>query len=143
MAAIRSFRLGRLSAVPAASRPDLLADATMKALAATGLLHEVGVVEIDPDVSDTAAAQREYGLELDTLANCVVVGGKREGIERLGACVVLATTRGCQRSGAAPARRSKGVVPGDGARRRVDRHGVRGSRPSDCPPIGRCSSTGE
>jgi len=65
----------------------------MKALTATGLLHEVGVVEIDPDVSDTAAAQRQYGLELDTLANCVVVGGKREGVERLGACVVLATTR--------------------------------------------------
>ena len=27
------------------------------------------------------------------LANCVVVGGKREGSERLAACVVLATTR--------------------------------------------------
>ena len=27
------------------------------------------------------------------LANCVVVGGKREGAERLAACVVLATTR--------------------------------------------------
>jgi prolyl-tRNA editing enzyme YbaK/EbsC (Cys-tRNA(Pro) deacylase) len=27
------------------------------------------------------------------LANCVVVGGKREGSERMAACVVLATTR--------------------------------------------------
>jgi prolyl-tRNA editing enzyme YbaK/EbsC (Cys-tRNA(Pro) deacylase) len=27
------------------------------------------------------------------LANCVVVGGKREGTERLAACVVLSTTR--------------------------------------------------
>jgi prolyl-tRNA editing enzyme YbaK/EbsC (Cys-tRNA(Pro) deacylase) len=62
-------------------------------LAVSGLLGEVGVVEIDPALSDTATTQQEFGLELDTLANCVVVAGKREGLERLAACVVLATTR--------------------------------------------------
>ena len=60
---------------------------------ATGLLDDLGVVEIDAALSDTASTQQHYGLEPDTLANCVVVGGKREGTERLAACVVLATTR--------------------------------------------------
>jgi len=63
------------------------------ALASLGLLDVVGVVEIDPDVSDTAATQQAFGLDADMLANCVVVGGKREGVERLAACVVLSSTR--------------------------------------------------
>lgn len=88
-----TFRLGTLVTVPASTRPDLLGEPTRAALVATGLLDDVGVVEIDPTFSDTAATQQEFGLELDTLANCVVVGGKREGSERLAACVVLATTR--------------------------------------------------
>lgn len=88
-----TFRLGGLSSVPASARPDLLAAPTRSSLAATGSLDDVGVVEIDPDVSDTAATQREFGLEQDTLANCVVVGGKREGNERFAACVILASTR--------------------------------------------------
>jgi prolyl-tRNA editing enzyme YbaK/EbsC (Cys-tRNA(Pro) deacylase) len=87
------FRLGGLSSVPASTRPDLLAETTRSMLAVSGLLGEVGVVEIDPALSDTATTQQEFGLELDTLANCVVVAGKREGLERLAACVVLATTR--------------------------------------------------
>jgi prolyl-tRNA editing enzyme YbaK/EbsC (Cys-tRNA(Pro) deacylase) len=88
-----TFTLGRLASVPASARPDLLGQPTRAALTETGLLDAVGVVEIDPAVSDTAATQQEFGLDLDTLANCVVVGGKREGAERLAACVVLATTR--------------------------------------------------
>jgi prolyl-tRNA editing enzyme YbaK/EbsC (Cys-tRNA(Pro) deacylase) len=87
------FILGLLTTVPAADRPDLLAEPTRLALAHAGLLHEVGVVEIDPRRSDTAMTQREYGLQPETLANCVVVGGKREGQERLAACVALATTK--------------------------------------------------
>ena len=56
-------------------------------------MEDVGVVEIDPDLSDTALSFEAYGLPPDTLANCVVVGGKREGTERVAACVVLFTTR--------------------------------------------------
>ena len=77
----------------AARRPDLLAEPTHDALARAGLLEQVGVVEIDPSLSDTAATQQEFGLQPDWLANCVVVGGKREGNERLAACVVLADSR--------------------------------------------------
>ncbi|HTW10150.1 MAG TPA: YbaK/EbsC family protein [Acidimicrobiales bacterium] len=88
-----NFTLGRLRAVPAAQRPDLLAPSTQRALQALGALDEVGVVEIDPAISDTGATQLEFGLDPDMLANCVVVGGKREGEERLAACVVLSSTR--------------------------------------------------
>lgn len=88
-----TFILGALSAEPASGRTDLLSEPTRHALAAAGLLDEVGVVEIDPALSDTASTQQAFGLEPDSLANCVVVGGKREGAERLAACVVLATTR--------------------------------------------------
>ena len=88
-----SFTLGRLSSVPVSGHPELLGRATGDALAAAGLLDEVGVVEIDPTVSDTAATQEAFGLAPDTLANCVVVAGKREGNERLAACVVLSTNR--------------------------------------------------
>jgi prolyl-tRNA editing enzyme YbaK/EbsC (Cys-tRNA(Pro) deacylase) len=88
-----SFLLGSLSSVPASERPDLLAEQTRSMLSDGGLLGEIGVAEIAPDLSDTAATQREFGLEPDTLANCVVIGGKREGNERLAACVVLASTR--------------------------------------------------
>ena len=88
-----TFRLGRLSSVPAFLRTDLLADPTQRALVETGLLGDVGVVEIDPALSDTATTQHHFGLEPESLANCVVVGGKREGTERLAACVVLAAAR--------------------------------------------------
>ncbi len=87
------FTVGTLSSVPAADRPDLLAAPTLAMLEASDLVGSVGVVEIDPAVSDTAATQKVFGLDAGTLANCVVIGGKREGIERLAACVVLARNR--------------------------------------------------
>jgi prolyl-tRNA editing enzyme YbaK/EbsC (Cys-tRNA(Pro) deacylase) len=87
------FVLGTLVSSPASERLDLLGDPTRRALERAGWLDRVGVVEIDPSVSDTAASQETYQLPPDSLANCVVVGGKREGEERLAACVVLFTTR--------------------------------------------------
>jgi prolyl-tRNA editing enzyme YbaK/EbsC (Cys-tRNA(Pro) deacylase) len=87
------FTLGSLVAEPAATRTELLAPPTLAALDAAGLLDAVGVVEIDPEISDTAATQAAFGLRANTLANCVVVGGKREGVERIAACLVLSSTR--------------------------------------------------
>ena len=87
------FVLGSLTSSPASQRRALLADPTFAALETLGWLDLVGVVEIDPDVSDTARSQEAYELPPGTLANCVVVGGRREGSERLAACVVLFTSR--------------------------------------------------
>jgi prolyl-tRNA editing enzyme YbaK/EbsC (Cys-tRNA(Pro) deacylase) len=90
------MRMGRLDAVPALDRPDLLAPAVAAALTALdGKLpaEAVGVAEIDPALADTAAFCERYGVPFDESANCVVVAGRRDGETRFAACVVLATTR--------------------------------------------------
>jgi prolyl-tRNA editing enzyme YbaK/EbsC (Cys-tRNA(Pro) deacylase) len=91
-----SMRIGRLEAVPALDRPDLLAPAVAAALTELdGKLpaSDVGVAEIDPGLADTAAFCEQYGVALDESANCVVVAGRRDGENRFAACVVLATNR--------------------------------------------------
>jgi prolyl-tRNA editing enzyme YbaK/EbsC (Cys-tRNA(Pro) deacylase) len=85
--------LGRLATVPALERPDLLADPVATALTGWSYAEEVGVVEIDPAIADTAAMAQAYDLGLETGANCVVVGGRRDGEERVAACLVRADTR--------------------------------------------------
>jgi prolyl-tRNA editing enzyme YbaK/EbsC (Cys-tRNA(Pro) deacylase) len=93
MAATGVFCLGSLVSRPVAERSHLVAPATFAAVQRLGWARSVGVVEIDPAVSDTASCQEAYGLPAASLANCVVISGRREGTERLAACVVLATTR--------------------------------------------------
>jgi prolyl-tRNA editing enzyme YbaK/EbsC (Cys-tRNA(Pro) deacylase) len=87
------FTLGGLAAAPASTRTDLLAPPSLAALEGADLLDVIGVVEIDPAVSDTATTQEVFGLSMDTLVNCVIVGGKRDGMERIAACLILATGR--------------------------------------------------
>jgi prolyl-tRNA editing enzyme YbaK/EbsC (Cys-tRNA(Pro) deacylase) len=86
---------GALTVVPALDAAELLAEpvaATLRALPADLAAH-CGVAEIDPALADTAALCAHYDLPLSASANCVVVTGKRAGIARWAACVVLATTR--------------------------------------------------
>jgi prolyl-tRNA editing enzyme YbaK/EbsC (Cys-tRNA(Pro) deacylase) len=90
---VTEFVLGGLTGVPAGERPDLLAEPTLAALTALGLLDAVGVVEIDPAISDTAATQEAYDLEPHQLVNCVLVAGKRDGVERVAAALVPASKR--------------------------------------------------
>jgi prolyl-tRNA editing enzyme YbaK/EbsC (Cys-tRNA(Pro) deacylase) len=85
--------LGRLESLPALERPDLLAAPVLSALQSWAHTSEVAVVEIDPDLADTAAMAEAYELGMDTGANCVLVGGKRDGAERVAACLVRADTR--------------------------------------------------
>lgn len=87
------YTLGSLTTVPASSRPELVAPPVAVALSALGIADEVGVVEIDPALSETAATEVEYGLDKTTLVNCVVVGGKREGEQRVAACLIPSHTR--------------------------------------------------
>jgi len=53
----------------------------------------VRVAVIDADLADTASFCEAYGYAPEASANCVVVAGRREGVERHAACVMLATTR--------------------------------------------------
>jgi prolyl-tRNA editing enzyme YbaK/EbsC (Cys-tRNA(Pro) deacylase) len=86
-------RIGDLSPLPAVEHPALLAGSVVRALADWPHAAEVAVVEIDPDLADTAAMSEAYGVPLTASANCVVVSGRRGGEERVAACVVRADTR--------------------------------------------------
>jgi prolyl-tRNA editing enzyme YbaK/EbsC (Cys-tRNA(Pro) deacylase) len=85
--------MGTLSAVPALGSPDLLAEAVADALDGWPHAAEVEVVAIDPELADTAAMTAAYDVPLTASANCVVVSGRRDGVERVAACVVRADTR--------------------------------------------------
>lgn len=86
---------GAFDLAPAESRPDLLAAPVAAALAAlpADLRTAVLAAPIDPDLADTAAFCEHYGVPLEASANCVIAAGRREGVERFAAVVVLATTR--------------------------------------------------
>ncbi len=84
---------GTLEVVPALQRGDLLAEPVERSLRDLDDPDAVGVVEIDPELADTAEFCAEYGSPLDVSANCVAVSGKRSGEVRHAGCVVLATTR--------------------------------------------------
>ncbi len=83
----------RLSAVPALSRPELVAAPVLAALRAWPHGDHILVTEIDPDLADTAAFCERYGVLPAESANCVIVSGRRGEVTTLAACVVLATTR--------------------------------------------------
>jgi prolyl-tRNA editing enzyme YbaK/EbsC (Cys-tRNA(Pro) deacylase) len=85
--------IGTLQSLPALDHPDLVAPPVAAALSAWPSAGEVAVVEIDPEVADTAAMSEAYDLPMETGANCVVVAGSRAGEERVAACVVRADTR--------------------------------------------------
>jgi prolyl-tRNA editing enzyme YbaK/EbsC (Cys-tRNA(Pro) deacylase) len=87
------FELGSITAAPAGERPDLLGAPVAAFVTAHGLGERIGVFAIDPAISETAATQEVYGLDPATLVNCVVVAGRREGAERVAACLVPSTKR--------------------------------------------------
>jgi prolyl-tRNA editing enzyme YbaK/EbsC (Cys-tRNA(Pro) deacylase) len=86
-------RIGSLTTMPALDHPELLGVPVAKALEGWEQAGEVGVVEIDPALADTAAMSEGYGVPMTAGANCVVVSGRRAGEERIAACVVRADTR--------------------------------------------------
>ncbi|MFI6234997.1 YbaK/EbsC family protein [Micromonospora sp. NPDC050784] len=90
--------MGTLKTEPARARLDLLAPPVAEAIAQWPVeapvdVNDVLVAPIDADLADTAAFCAAYEVGLDVSANCVVVAGKREGVVRYAACIVLATTR--------------------------------------------------
>src|SRR3954464_876570 len=85
--------LGDLVSLPALEHPELLAEPVARELSGWEHAGEVAVVEIDPDLADTAAMSKAYDVPLTASANCVVVSGRRGGEERVAACVGRADTR--------------------------------------------------
>lgn len=83
----------RLESLPVLDHLDLVAPPVAAALASWPAADRAAVVEIDPDLADTAAMTAEYELPLAASGNCVVVTGRRAGEERTAACVVRADTR--------------------------------------------------
>jgi prolyl-tRNA editing enzyme YbaK/EbsC (Cys-tRNA(Pro) deacylase) len=86
-------RLHSLESLPALSHPELLAPPVFEALRDWPGAADVAVVEIDPELADTAAMSEAYDVPMEWGANCVVVMGRREGEERVAACLVRADTR--------------------------------------------------
>ncbi|WP_020496026.1 YbaK/EbsC family protein [Sciscionella marina] len=86
---------GTLSAHSVDDRTDLLGEPVAAALAGLDAQtrNRCAVVEIDPELADTAQFCEHYDSPIEASANCVVVAGKRGGEEKLAACLVLATTR--------------------------------------------------
>jgi prolyl-tRNA editing enzyme YbaK/EbsC (Cys-tRNA(Pro) deacylase) len=89
---VEAPQIGMLAMVPAADRPDLVAQPVAAALASRPV-PDVYVAEIDPTLADTAQFCAAYDVPPEVSANCVVVAGRRGGEERVAACMVLATTR--------------------------------------------------
>ena len=81
--------------VPALERPDLLAGPVRSALEGMppDLAARVEVAEIDPDHADTAVLVQQTGMDLQDMANCIVISGARAGEERVCAALVLGHTR--------------------------------------------------
>jgi prolyl-tRNA editing enzyme YbaK/EbsC (Cys-tRNA(Pro) deacylase) len=82
-----------LTSLPAVDHPELVAPRVAASLASWPAASGVAVVEIDPELADTAAMSAAYDLPLDTGVNCVLVAGRRAGEERIAACLVRADTR--------------------------------------------------
>jgi prolyl-tRNA editing enzyme YbaK/EbsC (Cys-tRNA(Pro) deacylase) len=93
VAGVELPRLSRLTSLPVRDHLDLLGAPVASALAGWAYAEEVAVVEIDPDLADTAAMSEAYDVPMEAGANCVVVAGRRAGEERVAACVVRADTR--------------------------------------------------
>ena len=62
----------------------------LKTVANLGLPHEV--IEIDPDLADTALFCERYGFPMEQSGNTIIVASKKEPKIFVG-CVILATTR--------------------------------------------------
>lgn len=87
------MQIGKLKFTPALQVSELLAEPVKAALQNMQNAEEVGVAEIDPTLSDTAAFCEAYDVRPDQAANCVVLEAKRGERTWFAACVILGSTR--------------------------------------------------
>lgn len=88
-----NIKLGTLNIVLAKEHPQLLANPVAEALISLLTNEEIGVAEIDPNLSDTKAFCDYYQIPISQAANCVVLEAKRADRTYFAACVILGTTR--------------------------------------------------
>ncbi|HEY9563829.1 MAG TPA: YbaK/EbsC family protein [Nocardioides sp.] len=82
-----------LDLLPVLDHLNLVADPVAAALKEWLHAGDVRVAEIDPELADTAVMSEAYGTAMEQSVNCVIISGKRSGVERIAACLVRADTR--------------------------------------------------
>lgn len=88
-----NIKIGNLTTLPALSRLDLVAPVTEQALNTLSNIEEVGVAEIDPNFSDTAAFCEHYEVGPEQAMNCVIVEAVRGERKWLAACLIGGNAR--------------------------------------------------
>lgn len=88
-----SQTFGTLETLLAIDHPELLAPSVARALQSIPDNQSIGVAEIDPALSDTAAFCDYYQVGVSQAANCVILEPTRGDKTWLAACVVLGSTR--------------------------------------------------
>ena len=88
-----NIQLGTLTFLPIKDHTELLAEPVSKALINLSIAESIGVVEIDPNLSDTAGFCEHYQIGMNQTANCVVLEAKRGDRIWFAACVILGSTR--------------------------------------------------
>ncbi len=88
-----SLSIGKLDVKPAIEHTELLGPSVAAALAIISGAAKIGVAEIDPGLSDTAAFCQHYEIPIEQAANCVVLEAKRGDRTWFAVCVILASTR--------------------------------------------------
>lgn len=87
------IELGGLHIAQVKDNLDLLAKPVQQAVAEMPDTSEIGVCQIDPEVSDTVAFCARYQIGPEVAANCVIIEAKNGEARQFVACVILATTR--------------------------------------------------
>jgi len=88
-----NIHLGILEILPTQEHLELVAKSVGKALSNFPNLDGIGVVEIDPNLSDTGAFCEQYQVKTNQAANCVILEAKRAEKTWFAACVILGNTR--------------------------------------------------
>lgn len=87
------IKLGTLKFIQATENEQMLADPVNKILRTLAQSDLVGVSNINPELSDTASFCEYYEVNMNQVANCVVLEAKRGENKWFAACVILANTR--------------------------------------------------
>lgn len=87
------IRLGTLVITPVNNYPKLVADPVKNVIPTLPDIEKIGIAEINPELSDTAAFCDYYQVGMDQTANCVVLEAKRADKSWFAACVILGSTR--------------------------------------------------